>query len=210
MLTVFGKNIPMSLSELFLRKSALIVWDMQEGIARRAVAVDDITPNIRALAGAARQRHLPVIYSQHFSLPLEAESDVFIRTQLRRLPSVDASSLTPLSLPGTKACELLPEIAPLSGDIVLPKLRASFFVDSPFRNVLASAGVDVIVLTGVATNRGILSTAADAVNYYGIFPVVISDATSAFTKEDHALGLTQLRDIADVCTTREVLAAWSS
>jgi nicotinamidase-related amidase len=62
-------------------------------------------------------------------------------------------------------------------------------------------------MTGVATDRGVLTTARDAQNH-GIFTVVVQDAVGSFTDEAQARGLDELRLVADLCSTSTVIDAW--
>ncbi len=73
MLNAFGRSIPTTLEELLAQPVALVVWDMQEGIARRATNIATLVETIPKLSGAARRHHHAVIYSQLFSAPLEYE-----------------------------------------------------------------------------------------------------------------------------------------
>ena len=205
----FGKDIPTTLEELVSHGVAVIVWDMQEGIARRAVNLPGIIPNVNAVTQAARQRRIPVIYSQHTSLPFEVESPTFIRFQWKRSGLPRPEDLQPLALSGSPSWQLIPEVAPQSGDVVLPKYRGTFFLGTPLLDLIRANRIQTLVLTGVATDRGVLNTARDAATNYGTFPVIVSDAVSAFSEDDQQRGLTTLASFADICDTRELLAAWS-
>jgi nicotinamidase-related amidase len=90
---------------------------------------------------------------------------------------------------------------------VLPKTQPNFFFGTPLRGVLAALSADVILLTGVATDLGILATARGAV-LAGIFPVTIVDAVGTFSEEQQERGLSQLAELGDVCTSQQVLDAW--
>jgi nicotinamidase-related amidase len=206
----FGKQIPTSIDVLLAERVALVIWDMQEGIARRAPNADAVVRNISRLADVARSRRVPVIYSQHTSLPLEAEAPGFIRTQWRAAGAGNVEELRPLALWGSESWQLIPEITPQSTDVVLMKYRRSFFVGTPLLEILHANDIQTLLLTGVATDRGILYTARDAISSYGVFPVVVTDAVGAFSDAQHQQGLRALEEYADLCTTTEVLTAWSS
>jgi nicotinamidase-related amidase len=46
-------------------RSALIVWDMQNGIARNTINFDQQLRNVRILIDISHTNSVPVIYSQH-------------------------------------------------------------------------------------------------------------------------------------------------
>src|ERR1700741_5413509 len=75
----FGRWIPGSLEELLAEPCAVVVWDMQQAIAGRAANLDELCGTLPALLAAARARGVPVVYSRHYSPPLEYEDRAWIR-----------------------------------------------------------------------------------------------------------------------------------
>ncbi|MCF5354296.1 isochorismatase family protein, partial [Pseudomonas syringae] len=72
--------------------------------------------------------------------------------------------------------QLVDELTPQPGDIVVPKIRYSGFFNSSFDSVLRSRGIRNLVFTGIATNVCVESTLRDGfhLEYFG---VVLADAT---------------------------------
>ncbi|HEX3701620.1 MAG TPA: pyrimidine utilization protein B [Phenylobacterium sp.] len=72
--------------------------------------------------------------------------------------------------------ELVDELKPVAGDIVLSKTRYSGFFNSQLDSVLRSRGVRTLVFVGIATNVCVESTLRDGffLEYFG---VVLEDAT---------------------------------
>ncbi|TYT34275.1 pyrimidine utilization protein A [Lelliottia nimipressuralis] len=72
--------------------------------------------------------------------------------------------------------QLVDELVPQPGDIVLPKPRYSGFFNTPLDSLLRSRGIRHLVFTGIATNVCVESTLRDGffLEYFG---VVLSDAT---------------------------------
>jgi isochorismate hydrolase len=64
-------------------RSALIVWDMQNGIARNAINFDQLLRNVRTLIDTSHTNSIQVIYSQHTGLPSEFQSK-YMRLSLQR------------------------------------------------------------------------------------------------------------------------------
>ena len=72
--------------------------------------------------------------------------------------------------------QLVDELTPQEGDIVLPKPRYSGFFNTPLDSILRSRGIRHLVFTGIATNVCVESTLRDGffLEYFGI---VLEDAT---------------------------------
>ncbi|MCA1636686.1 MAG: cysteine hydrolase, partial [Acidobacteria bacterium] len=59
---------------------------------------------------------------------------------------------TPVFTEGTPGVELIPEMSPRNGDVVVKKTRYSSFVNTKLESVLHAAGVDTVVISGLMTN----------------------------------------------------------
>ncbi|EPY8412850.1 pyrimidine utilization protein B [Klebsiella aerogenes] len=72
--------------------------------------------------------------------------------------------------------QLVDELRPREGDIILPKPRYSGFFNTPLDSILRSRGIRHLVFTGIATNVCVESTLRDGffLEYFG---VVLEDAT---------------------------------
>jgi nicotinamidase-related amidase len=206
-LNAFGRSIPTTVDEMLGEPCALIVWDMQEGIARRATNIETLLDTIPKLTDAARRHRHPIIYSQHFSAPLEYEDRAWIRSLWESSGGGDASAMVPPYPPGSPGWQFVARTAPHPNDLVIPKTRPNFFVGTPLRSVLAARGIDTVLMTGVATERGVLTTARDAANQ-GIMMVVVTDAVGSFSEAAQERGLQDLGKLAHLCSAAEVVAAW--
>lgn len=171
--------------EVDFTNSALIVWDMQYGIASRAFNLAEVTANVNLLIGAARRAHKPVIFTQHTAVPHEYLNK-YGRYSLRRR-GVDPSKGSFMA-EGTQEWQLISEISPAKEDLVLKKHTPSFFIGTMGELLLRSRGVDTIVLTGVSTEIGIEATARHAA-YLGFIPVVVGDAIGSSDKVRHETAL---------------------
>jgi nicotinamidase-related amidase len=107
---------------------------------------------------------------------------------------------------GTSAAAIVDELAPQDGDIVVTHQRVSGFVGSELDTVLRGRGVDTVVITGVATNMSVESTARSAGDL-GYRTIVVSDACSAAAPEVHEASLASLGMLGEVVTAADVLAA---
>lgn len=187
--------------EVGLENSALIVWDMQNGIARRAFNIAQIVANTNFLIEAAHKSRRPVIASQHTGIPYEYLPKYGIYSARRR--GVDPKAGTFMA-EGSNEWELMDELALGEDDQVVEKHTPSFFVGTMVEQLLRNRGVDTIVLAGVSTDAGIEGTARHAAAL-GFLPLVVEDAVSSFDRARHESALQLMRGMFPVKKTEEVI-----
>ena len=162
-------------------KRALLVVDMIEDFVREGGAlycgpsIGGIVPVIRREIARARSAGEPVIHLTDNHLPGDAEFEVF----------------PPHAIAGTKGAQIVPELAPAAGDIVIPKRRYSGFFGTDLDITLREREVDTLRLVGDCTNICVLYTAADARNL-GYAVEVLADAVTSFDEEAHRDALREL------------------
>ena len=204
-------KIPATLAD-FLRpgRVALVMWDMQKGLAGRSPVIDQIVPNANALIGAAERAKIPVIWSRHILPPLRLTSGPFLRFLMKKQKVDRPSELKPTMQEGMDDVAFVDGLAPLPHHIVLQKSQPSLFVDTPLDLRLKTLGIDTLVMTGVATDIGIELTCRHgaALGYYS---VVVEDATGSYTSEAHERSLAFLRGwTTPVVTAQMVVDMWSA
>jgi len=79
---------------------------------------------------------------------------------------------------GTWGCQIVDELKPQEGDIVLPKSRYSSFYNTSLDFVLQTYNIKYLAFTGIATNICVESTIRDAL-FRGYFPILIKDCAAA-------------------------------
>jgi ureidoacrylate peracid hydrolase len=101
-------------------------------------------------------------------------------------------------------------VAPLDGEPVVTKHRYSAFVGTSLETILHALGVSTLVMTGVATNVCVESTARDAfMRDYDV--VVVSDCTATSNPTAHEGTLANIRDyFGRVASSEEIVTAWSA
>lgn len=109
---------------------------------------------------------------------------------------------------GSTGAAIVDELTPQDGDTVVTHKRVGGFTDSNLGAVLGVAGIDTVVLAGVATNASLESTAR-AASDLGYRTVVVADACSAGSEAAHNASLESLGLLAEIATTHEVLAGLS-
>jgi biuret amidohydrolase len=114
---------------------------------------------------------------------------------------------SPTLLQGTPAVEVIDDIAPRPDEPVVRGKAANGFDGTALNTMLRVAGVDTVVLVGIATDVAVESTArvASDLQYRTI---VVSDACQADSDEAHARALHVLQKwFSETPTADEVLSA---
>ena len=162
-------------------KRALVVIDMIEDFVRAGGAlycgpsIAKIVPVIQRELERARSTGEPIVYLKDDHLPDDAEFAQF----------------PPHAIAGTRGAQIVPELAPQDGDVVIPKRRYSGFFGTDLDITLRERGVDTLRLVGDCTNICVLYTAADARNL-GYAVEVVRDGVTSFDLEAHADALREL------------------
>ena len=172
-------------------QSALIVVDMQNAYASKGGYLDlagfdvsataPVIAKIHTAVAAARASGMQVIWFQNGwddqyveaggpGSPNYYKSNA-LKT-MRKQPELQGTLLAK----GSWDYQLVDELVPQDGDIVLPKPRYSGFFNTPLDSILRSRGIRHLVFTGIATNVCVESTLRDGffLEYFGI---VLEDAT---------------------------------
>ena len=172
------------------------VWTFDEGFAgalrpgrRPAVLVIDLMrayfdpgsplclPSRDCLAsaarvlGVARANGVPVIHTRVEFAPDGSDGGVFVR----KVPALEHL------FGGGPLSELMPEVAPAEGELVVTKQYASAFFGTSLASTLVARGVDTVVLVGVTTSGCIRASGVDAVQH-GFVPLVVRDAVGDRTE----------------------------
>lgn len=180
--TVDVPEIPMEESiSLPAGRSAVIVVDMQNDFVKPngTLVVPDAArtiDNINRLLGQARMAGVPVVFTQDTHMEGDKEWDIWPE-HCRR---------------DTWGWQIIDELAPLEGDLVVQKSRYDAFYDTSLDHYLSRVwDVDHLVIVGTVSSICVLHTAASAgLRWFHV--VVPADGTSALTEFDQALTLRQV------------------
>ncbi len=207
----YGLEIPESVEEACLPgRVALLVYDMQDGIAEHIRDRPQIVKRVATLLAAARAARVPVLYVRHVSLPNEMSGVAALRTAMawQRVGGVtDVRSLFPPDAPQT---QILPEVAPRNGEPVFDKLGMSAFVGTPVDVVLRDKGIGTVAVVGAVLEIGIEPTVRHAADL-GYLPVVVEDACGVVEPSAAARSLAALDYMMMSLRTdsQTILTAWS-
>ena len=189
----------MAITPLEAKTTALVLIDLQRGITAMESQPHmgaEVIANAVRLAERFRELGSPVFLVHVVTSPdgadrLHPDADEVM--QMRDMP------------PGFS--DIVPELGPAPGDIVIDKRQWGAFFGTPLDLRLRRRGIRRIVLGGISTNYGVESTARDA--YERSYDLVFAeDAMAARSAADHQFALTRIFPrIGRVASTGDVLAA---
>jgi len=182
---------------------ALIVIDMQKdfvlpGAPSCIAGAIATVPNISKLLKWFRQGHRPVF---HVVREYRADgSDI----EITRLDSFLAGKR--FVVPGTEGCDIVDELKPAEGEYRVVKNRYSAFLNTELDFMLRRLDVRNLVICGTQYPACIRATVYDALSFgYGV--TLVTDATSAQTREIADANVLDIRDLGVECIeTQELIA----
>jgi nicotinamidase-related amidase len=200
--------IPASVDDVLQPETtALVLWDLQNGLAGQAPALPDLTPRWHALMAAAREAGALIVRSRHAA----PRPDLMDPVQRWRISRRTHGVNTPQTYmqPGAHDTAYIEGFAPEPDELVIEKTVPSLFHATQADLRLRAAGVRSVVLAGVATDIGIDFTARHAMAY-GYFVVIVEDACASYVPELHDHAMAILRRQVFVTTTDHVVSTWRS
>ena len=146
-------------------KTAVIILDMAKGYGWQPGSYGyDMVAGVRRLKDAAHAAGVQVIHVH----------------SMRRASDNLGS---PLMLEGTEALDVIPELQPVDGDILIYKRYLSGFSYNDLDYTLRNLGIDTVVIAGASTDNTVLWTAADAFQLrYTV--AVVEDCTMVHREEE--------------------------
>ena len=145
---------------------------------------DTVLPNVWRLLALFREMALPVVHTRvGAALPDAADLHPW-RRQVYRLEQA-AGMAASQCVYGDPLHAILPEVAPLPGELVLDKNASSAFVGSPLDFYLRNLDLRMLVVCGVATHACVQHTVRDAADR-GYNVVLVSDACTSSPGQDRA------------------------
>jgi nicotinamidase-related amidase len=183
------------------RKTALVLIDLQQGVVSRPFAprsAAEVVQNTSRLAAKFRALGA-VVALVRVTFHLDSKDRLNVPADA---PMQFNSSALPPNL-----AELVPEIGPQTGDLIITKRQWGAFYGTELDLQLRRREVRTIVLGGIATNFGVESTARDAYER-GYAQIFVEDAMSSMTAEAHEFVVKSIFPrIGQVRSTDEVLSA---
>jgi maleamate amidohydrolase len=185
----------------FGSKPALLIVDfinayVTEGSALYAPpVVDAVTQTVDVLA-LAREKHIPVIYTQVLYNKNGLDGGIFVQ----KVPVLRTM------VAGEALAEIVPQLAPTADDVIVVKQYASAFFGTSLAAMLTTLGVDTILLTGCSTSGCVRATAVDGMQY-GFRVIVPRECVGDRRAEPHEANLFDIDSkYGDVVSRQDVLA----
>ena len=176
-----------------MKNYAVIVVDMLNDFVTGPIAsprVHHIIEPIKELCDHARSKGMPVVYANDCHTP---EVDKEFRVW------------GPHAVEGTHGAEVIEELKPQAGDVIIPKKTYSAFFQTPLDLILRELGVDTVVVTGWQADCCCRHTSADA--FFRGFDIIFPrETTDTDTEEGYVGALKYVEKIygAKVCSVKDL------
>ncbi|GAK71999.1 cysteine hydrolase family protein [Agrobacterium rubi] len=182
---------------------ALIVIDMQRDFAEPGgfgaslgndvSGIARIVPDVKRLIEGFRAAGLPVIHTMECHRP--DLSDLPAAKRDRGNPSMRIGDVGPLGrvlIAGEPGTAILPELAPIEGEVVIQKPGKGAFYATDLSGVLKDKGITQLVFAGVTTEVCVQTTMREA-NDRGFECLLVEDATESYFPEFKATTIAMIR-----------------
>ena len=159
-------------------KTVLILIDIQNESNFGVENVESVVENASTLISACREQEIPIIYTRQIN-----RAD---RKGLSRDEELNPDGTPVYYCSGTDAVEIISDIAPASGDIVLDKYRWSAFYQTSLDLFLDGMGVEDIIIGGLVSDGCLMTSAIDG--YYRNYQIHLIKDMCATTCDGGHIG----------------------
>jgi biuret amidohydrolase len=192
-------------------RSAVIAVHMQHDIIARGGAFGgffaaqcaerDVIGQTGKLLDAARHSGALVVYTRVAWRPGYPD-------MIANSPLLAMAMQSKCLVEGSDMAEIVPQLAPCDGDIVVTHQRVGGFSASQLDVTVRSRGIDTLLFAGVATNASVESTARQASDL-GYRTIIVADACSAADPGAHDAAIASLGLLGEITTTADAIGALS-
>ncbi|MFA9432015.1 cysteine hydrolase family protein [Egicoccus sp. AB-alg2] len=168
-----GSDVPPTLSA---DRVVLLLVDLQNDflhpdgasgrLGRLAPDIRDVLAPLKDFVGVRRDQGIPVVYTRRFMRPGEATTSTAALAEQRHT----------YCLPGSWGADIVDDLPPEPGDLVVDKPGASAFLRTSLTKHLRNLGRSHVLVAGVTLEVCVESTVRDAQDL-GFSPVLLRDLT---------------------------------
>ena len=185
------------------RHSCLVIWDVQNGLVSRIFNKTEFISGLKSLVNILRGK-MPIAYTLITPPEKEFRSSWSYYAMMRRFGVDDPAKLPEFIVKDSNDANILEDVAPKAGDILLEKPTASIFIGTYFEQMMKNKNIKTLIFTGIATEVGIESSARDAANR-GFYPVIATDCVSSMDKDAHSRSLENMKRMF-ICESSQTIA----
>ncbi|HUO00934.1 MAG TPA: isochorismatase family cysteine hydrolase [Bradyrhizobium sp.] len=198
--TVVAEPAPVDLD---WSRTALVIIDMQrdfmepggfgETLGNDVSQLARAVRPIAAVLSAARQAGILIIHTREGHLP--DLSDAPPAKVERGTPSLrigDPGPMGRILIRGEAGHDIIPELYPIDGEIVVDKPGKGAFYATELGEVLQHRGIENLLVCGVTTEVCVNTTVREA-NDRGYRCIVLSDGCASYFPEFHEMGLKMIK-----------------
>jgi maleamate amidohydrolase len=184
----------------FGRRPALLVVDFQVGFADPDVFgggnVKEAVATTQPLLEGMREIGAPVAYTRAVFDAAAGDGGTFALKVPGLLKLADDAAIS----------QIVPELAPLPGELVVRKIGPSAFFGTPLMSWLAMRSVDTLIVTGATTSGCVRASVVDSCSY-ALRTIVAEDCCGDRAIEPHNANIFDMgQKYADVMPAAEALA----
>ena len=140
----------------------------------------EIIPVMAALIAAFRAHDLPIIHTRQCHKPdLSDCPPAKLRRGRQKLKIGDEGPMGRLLICGEPGSDIVPELAPIAGEIVIDKPGKGSFYNTSLQDELDRLGATHFIVTGVTTEVCVQTTIREA-NDRGYDCLLVEDATESY------------------------------
>jgi len=183
--------------------TALLIIDMQrdflepggfgEALGNDVSQLARAVEPIAGVLSAAREAGILVVHTREGHLPdLSDAPPAKIERGTPRLRIGDPGPMGRILIRGEAGHDIIPELAPTDGEIVIDKPGKGAFYATGLGEVLQQRGIENLLVCGVTTEVCVHTTVREA-NDRGYRCVVLADCCASYFPEFHEIGLKMIK-----------------